>query len=298
MSNSTTATPPASRPNDPAIEVKGDSQNDAWHQGLVFERVRFSGPAKAQIDGLKDSLFDHVSFSGHGAANPWQITGSVGLTFKDVQLDADRLVGPVGEAAQAVEAALDAATAALCAEAVGAVDALLAHTSDHLRTRKQFGAPLAKFQVLQHRVADIAIALEQLKSMACAAAMAVQAGEPVQRRRLPQPRGADRHRVEELLGLGDAVPGLLLAAGLLVGIGAGLIAELFDQSVKNADDLEAKVGVPSISSIPTISKRLTPPGAWTWAVSPSSLPISARAIGLEMLIRPSLMSASSSPTIW
>ena len=49
---------------------------------------------------------------------------------------------------------------------------------------------------------------------------------------------------------------MMLAAGLLVGIGAGLIAELFDQSVKNADDLEAKVGVPAISSIPTISKRM------------------------------------------
>lgn len=106
------------------------------------------------------------------------------VTFKAVALGADRLLGQAGEAAEAVEAALDAATAALCAEAVGAVDALLAHTAEHLRTRKQFGAPLAKFQVLQHRVADIAIALEQLKSMACAAAMAVQAGEPVQRRRL------------------------------------------------------------------------------------------------------------------
>ncbi|MEZ5957157.1 MAG: AAA family ATPase [Hyphomonadaceae bacterium] len=49
---------------------------------------------------------------------------------------------------------------------------------------------------------------------------------------------------------------MMLAAGLLVGIGAGLIAELFDQSVKNADDLEAKVGVTAISSIPTISKRM------------------------------------------
>ena len=106
------------------------------------------------------------------------------VTFNAVALGADRLLGQAGEAAEAVEAALDAATAALCAEAVGAVDALLAHTAEHLRTRKQFGAPLAKFQVLQHRVADIAIALEQLKSMACAAAMAVQAGEPVQRRRL------------------------------------------------------------------------------------------------------------------
>ena len=41
-----------------------------------------------------------------------------------------------------------------------------------------------------------------------------------------------------------------------------------------------------------------PPGACTSAVSPSSLPISARAIGLEMLIRPCFRSASSSPTIW
>jgi polysaccharide biosynthesis transport protein len=49
---------------------------------------------------------------------------------------------------------------------------------------------------------------------------------------------------------------MMVAAGLLLGIGAGLIAELFDQSVKNADDLEAKVGVASISSIPTISKRM------------------------------------------
>ena len=106
------------------------------------------------------------------------------VTFNAVALGADRLLGQAGEAAEAVEAALDAATAALCAEAVGAVDALLAHTAEHLRTRKQFGAPLAKFQVLQHRVADIAIALEQLKSMACAAAMAVQADELVQRRRL------------------------------------------------------------------------------------------------------------------
>ncbi|MEQ1489831.1 MAG: exopolysaccharide transport family protein, partial [Terricaulis sp.] len=49
---------------------------------------------------------------------------------------------------------------------------------------------------------------------------------------------------------------MALAAALMVGLGAGLIAELFDQSVKNADDLEAKVGVAAISSIPTISKRM------------------------------------------
>ncbi|MEZ5971634.1 MAG: AAA family ATPase [Hyphomonadaceae bacterium] len=49
---------------------------------------------------------------------------------------------------------------------------------------------------------------------------------------------------------------MALAAAVLVGLGAGAFAELFDQSVKNADDLEAKVGVQAISSIPTISKRM------------------------------------------
>lgn len=101
-----------------------------------------------------------------------------------VVVAADRLLGGRGSADDAIDAALDAAIAALCAESVGAVEALLAQTAEHLRTRRQFGAPLAKFQVLQHRLADMAIGLEQLKSMACAAAMAVEAGDRAQRRRI------------------------------------------------------------------------------------------------------------------
>ncbi|HYD88950.1 MAG TPA: polysaccharide biosynthesis tyrosine autokinase [Vitreimonas sp.] len=49
---------------------------------------------------------------------------------------------------------------------------------------------------------------------------------------------------------------LAIAIGLLLGIGAGVVAEILDQSVKNADDLESKVGYPAIASIPTISKRM------------------------------------------
>ncbi|HRO02962.1 MAG TPA: hypothetical protein PLS69_05100, partial [Terricaulis sp.] len=49
---------------------------------------------------------------------------------------------------------------------------------------------------------------------------------------------------------------LAIALGLFLGMGAGIVAEIFDQSVKNADDLEAKVGHPAITSIPTISKRM------------------------------------------
>ena len=68
-----------------AIEVKGDSAHGAYHQGLDFQRVRFIGPAKAKIDGLKDSSFSHITFTQHGSDNPWQISGSQGLTFTDVE---------------------------------------------------------------------------------------------------------------------------------------------------------------------------------------------------------------------
>ncbi|EJM06079.1 hypothetical protein PMI18_00905 [Pseudomonas sp. GM102] len=64
-----------------AIEVKGDSRSNAYHQGLVFERVRFSGPTKVQIDGLKDSQFDSVVFSETGGGNSWQVSNSQGLSF-------------------------------------------------------------------------------------------------------------------------------------------------------------------------------------------------------------------------
>lgn len=106
------------------------------------------------------------------------------IVFTDVLVAADRMLGAPGQAADAVEAALDAATAAVCAEAVGAVDALLVQTAEHLRQRRQFGTPLAKFQVLQHRLADMLIGLEQLKSMACVSAMALQADDAARRRHM------------------------------------------------------------------------------------------------------------------
>ncbi|TRZ62336.1 glycoside hydrolase family 28 protein [Pseudomonas alloputida] len=68
-----------------AIEVKGDSSHGAWHQGLVFERVRFRGPAPVKIDGLKDSRFDGLRFTDTGGANPWQVQGSQGLVYTDVE---------------------------------------------------------------------------------------------------------------------------------------------------------------------------------------------------------------------
>jgi alkylation response protein AidB-like acyl-CoA dehydrogenase len=82
-----------------------------------------------------------------------------------------------------VERVLDRARAAACAEAAGAMEALLRRTVAYLGTRQQFGQPLARFQALQHRVADMAIEAEQARSMALVAALHVDDPDTNSRRR-------------------------------------------------------------------------------------------------------------------
>lgn len=73
-------------------------------------------------------------------------------------------------AAPAIAEALDAGALALCAEAVGAMDATRAILLEYLKTRKQFGIPIGKFQVLQHRMVDLDIEIEQARSITILAA--------------------------------------------------------------------------------------------------------------------------------
>jgi pimeloyl-CoA dehydrogenase len=152
--------------------------------GLLLVAARTAG-APGDRDGL--SLFALDADTPGLRRQPLRLLdarGAAHLAFDDVRVGEDRLVGPAGGAAPLIEAARDRANAALCAESAGALDALLALTVEHLRTRRQFGAPLARFQALQHAVADIAIALEQIKSMACVAAMAVDGADAPERARL------------------------------------------------------------------------------------------------------------------
>ena len=93
------------------------------------------------------------------------------LRLKDVTVDAAGLIGAPGDGLGIVERAVDRGIAALCAEAVGIMVALNEATLNHLKTRKQFGVPIGKFQALQHRMADMLIAAEQARSMAIIAAV-------------------------------------------------------------------------------------------------------------------------------
>ncbi len=86
------------------------------------------------------------------------------VTLEAVALPGAALLGPEGGAHDALETAQARATAAICAEALGLMETIRALTTDYLRTRKQFGQPIGKFQALQHRMADMLIEIEQARS--------------------------------------------------------------------------------------------------------------------------------------
>ncbi len=100
------------------------------------------------------------------------------ITLIDVQVPAGQLLGAEGEGVAALEACRDRAIAALCAEAVGAMSELNSVTLEYAKTRKQFGVALGTFQVLQHRMVDMFIALEESISLTQHLNLSLAAGEP------------------------------------------------------------------------------------------------------------------------
>lgn len=93
------------------------------------------------------------------------------ITFDQVVVDEQRILGRLDMALPLIERAIDDGIAALCAEAVGIMDETLAMTVEYLTTRKQFGVALGTFQSLQHRAADMYVALESARSMVYRAVM-------------------------------------------------------------------------------------------------------------------------------
>jgi alkylation response protein AidB-like acyl-CoA dehydrogenase len=98
------------------------------------------------------------------------------VVLKNVQVPSSAILGEAGSAAEAVQAVLNEAIVALAAESVGVMDKLLAATSEYVKTRQQFGQPIGRFQVLQHRLADMFMETEMSRSMVYFAAMEVLKG--------------------------------------------------------------------------------------------------------------------------
>ena len=87
------------------------------------------------------------------------------VTLENVIIPSSSLLSEEGKGFQHLEGAIDGATLAICAEAVGAMEVLYKATVEYTKTREQFGQAIGKFQVLQHRMVDMFMEYEQSKSL-------------------------------------------------------------------------------------------------------------------------------------
>ncbi|MFT4792100.1 MAG: alkylation response protein AidB-like acyl-CoA dehydrogenase [Paracoccaceae bacterium] len=123
----------------------------------------------ARVSGADDdeagiSLF--IVPAGAPGMTVREVPGIDGSRVADITLDGveGELLGPDGGAWPALEKTLAMGVVALCAESIGAMETAKDLTLDYTKQRKQFGRVIGTFQVLQHRMADMLIELEQAKS--------------------------------------------------------------------------------------------------------------------------------------
>jgi pimeloyl-CoA dehydrogenase small subunit len=135
-----------------------------WAQKLIVT-ARTSGGQRDR-DGVSVFIVDK-SAAGVSTRDYPTVDGrrASEITFENVKLGADALIGAEGKGLPLVEKVTDQAIAALSAEAVGCMGELNKATVEYCKTRKQFGVPIGKFQVLQHRMVDMFMAYEQSVSM-------------------------------------------------------------------------------------------------------------------------------------
>ena len=93
------------------------------------------------------------------------------LTLESVVIPRSCLIGELDEGFMVLDAAIDRSILAISAEAVGAMEVLYKTTVEYTKTREQFGTPIGKFQVLQHRMVDMFMEYEQCKSLLYMATM-------------------------------------------------------------------------------------------------------------------------------
>jgi alkylation response protein AidB-like acyl-CoA dehydrogenase len=137
--------------------------------GLILITARSGdGISIHAVDPAQFTLSPYETLDGLSAAT---------LDLDGVTIAADTLLGPAGGAGPALEDVLHKAWVAQAAEQAGMMAHLIEVTTDYLLQRQQFGVPLATFQVLRHRVADMMLAYEKAQSMVAKARM--KDGEPL-----------------------------------------------------------------------------------------------------------------------
>jgi len=137
------------------------------------------------------SVSDYRTIDGMRAAD---------IRFDNARLAAEALLGRAGEAWPVIRATAEIGMAALCAEAVGCMLALNEATLEYLKTRKQFGVAIGKFQVLQHKAVEMFMETEQARSLALLAAVKVDSEDANERARTMHAAKARVGRAAKFVG--------------------------------------------------------------------------------------------------
>ena len=162
------------------VPVGGD---DGVSEAYVVP-ARVSG-APDDASGIALFLVERQASGVQIKAHPLQ-DGSRAAEVVFSQSPATLLVPAQGAGFDALEHMVDIGIAALCAEAVGTMDALMALTADYMNTRKQFGVVIASFQALRHRLADMKMQQELARSMSYYATLKLTAPAAERRRAIAQ----------------------------------------------------------------------------------------------------------------
>ena len=111
-------------------------------------------------------------------------TRAAEIALSNVAVSEADVLGTPGAGLPVIERVVEAGIAAMGAEAVGAMEAMQAMTLEYSRTREQFGKPIGQNQVVQHRLSDMLMSLEQGRSMAMLATVSVEEPDAAERARM------------------------------------------------------------------------------------------------------------------
>ena len=109
---------------------------------------------ESDLPGITKNNYKTVD--GHSASE---------ITFKNVEVNKDNLLGELEKGYQTLESTIDDAILAVCAEATGIMKSLHDKTVEYSKNRVQFGVPIGGFQALQHRMVDTLMACEETESI-------------------------------------------------------------------------------------------------------------------------------------
>ena len=171
--------------------VTATAMSNGWRLNGTARAVYHAPAAQAFVvaarvaagEGAADTLF-LVSANNAGLQQTRYLTvdsqSAADLVFNQAEVAARARLGDGdgdGDSSAAIAALADLALFALCAEALGSMEQAVALTVDYTRNRQQFGMPLARFQVLQHRMVDMQTHVEQARSLVYLAASLIDTGD-------------------------------------------------------------------------------------------------------------------------